>query len=448
MIKLQIRRKTAKVWQHFITDGENFIFSKCYCKTNGDKFRVVEDGGTQKNEYNFDEIEVYDDLNSGIAETFTSSLELMERLSALNYVGFNQDGNVIIADLISSDSSNAVVLGSDDRLFVSSSGGGETPTLQAVTNEGNTTLNEIKIYNPGNFFMELYPNGVYIENQINGDNMSLNSYILQFGDSSFASNFLFRPRTQNTVFYFEDEGGEKSIATREWVNLNTPNFQQVTDEGNTTTNEIQASNFVSAGSGNFGGIIINDGDLNQIGSISCLATPLNSRDYNLPDEDGIIATREWVNDKNNLQWLLKDTTPTTAVTGTTSRTQIGSSILIPANTFSSEDLMNLDSFAVEKIAGLGTCQIQLWHNTSNTLTGATAIAVFSMVNANVSAKMIRTFEITGGLLNGRVAGNVNGISDIGGLSVATLSISFDPTIDNYFFTTVQLGNASDSVKRT
>jgi hypothetical protein len=118
MIKLQIRRKTAKVWQHFITDGENFIFSKCYCKTNGDKFRVVEDGGTQKNEYNFDEIEVYDDLNSGIAETFTSSLELMERLSALNYVGFNQGGNVVIADLISSDSSNAIELGSDDRLFV------------------------------------------------------------------------------------------------------------------------------------------------------------------------------------------------------------------------------------------------------------------------------------------------------------------------------------------
>jgi len=124
MIKFQIRRKTAKVWQHFIVDGSDFIFSKCYCKTNGDKFRVVEDGGTQKNEYNFDEIEVYDDLNSGSAETFTSSLELMERLSVLGYVGFNKDGDVVIADLISTDPSNALEEGTDGKLFVSASGGG------------------------------------------------------------------------------------------------------------------------------------------------------------------------------------------------------------------------------------------------------------------------------------------------------------------------------------
>jgi len=124
MIKLQIRRKNAKVWQHFITDGENFILSKCYCKTNGDKFRVVEDGGTAKNEYNFDEIEIYDDLNAGSAETFTSSLLLMERLSVLQYVGFNKDGDVVIADLISSDSSNALIEGTDGKLFVSTSGGG------------------------------------------------------------------------------------------------------------------------------------------------------------------------------------------------------------------------------------------------------------------------------------------------------------------------------------
>lgn len=122
MIKLQIRRKTNKVWQHFITDGENFIFSKCYCKTNGDKFRVVEDGGTAKNEYNYDEIEVYDDLNSGSAETFTSSLELMERLSVLSYVGFSKDGDVVIADLISTDPSNAIEEGTDGKLFVEISG--------------------------------------------------------------------------------------------------------------------------------------------------------------------------------------------------------------------------------------------------------------------------------------------------------------------------------------
>jgi hypothetical protein len=118
MIKLQIRKKTAKVWQHFITDGENFILSKCYCKTNGDKFRVVEDGGTAKKEYLFNEIEVYDDLSGGNAETFTSSLQLMNRLSALNYVGFSNGGDVVTADLISTDSSNALIEGADGKLYV------------------------------------------------------------------------------------------------------------------------------------------------------------------------------------------------------------------------------------------------------------------------------------------------------------------------------------------
>lgn len=138
MIKLQIRKKTTKVWQHFITDGENFILSKCYCKTNGNKFRVVEDGGTAKKEYLYSEIEVYDDLSGGSAETFTSSLQLMNRLSALNYVGFSKDGDVVIADLISSDSSNALIEGADGKLYVPSA---DTSSFATTTqlNEGLAT---------------------------------------------------------------------------------------------------------------------------------------------------------------------------------------------------------------------------------------------------------------------------------------------------------------------
>jgi hypothetical protein len=267
-----------------------------------------------------------------------------------------------------------------------------------------------------------------------------------------------------TISIIDNETTGKSLVTKEWVNSNTPNFQQVTDVGSATTNNItitgvsesttiQPANFSLLGENYYSTFSTTDfvlGDLSSATETIIKATPRSQNTtFNFEDEGGTksVATREWVNDKNNLQWLVKNTTPTTTVTGTTSRTQIGSSILIPANTFSAEDLMNLDSFAVEKSAGLGTCQIRLWHNTSDTLTGATVIAVFAMANANVSAKIIRTFEITGGLLNGRVDGNVNAISDIGGLSVATLSIPFDPTIDNYFFTTVQLGNASDSVTR-
>jgi hypothetical protein len=117
MIKLQIKKEVGGVWQHYVISEDNFILSDCYCKTNGDKFRVVELGGSQRKEYNYSEIEVYD--IGGTAETFTSSLELMQRLKALQYVGFINDGDVVIADLISSDSSNEITTGTDGKLFSS-----------------------------------------------------------------------------------------------------------------------------------------------------------------------------------------------------------------------------------------------------------------------------------------------------------------------------------------
>ncbi len=57
---------------------------------------------------------------------------------------------------------------------------------------------------------------------------------------------------------------------------------------------------------------------------------------------------------NRQSYLVKDLVPTSAITGTTSLTQIGSSILIPANTFSANDVMRLESFGVFKTGTAGT----------------------------------------------------------------------------------------------
>lgn len=129
MIKFQIKKKTNNIWQHFIVDGKTFILSDCYCKTNGDFFRVVEMGGSQRNEFHFSQIEVFN--IGGLAETFTSSLALMQRLKSLNYVGFIREGDVVTADLISTDASNLVTIGSDGGLFV--------PFINAQT---NTIIND------------------------------------------------------------------------------------------------------------------------------------------------------------------------------------------------------------------------------------------------------------------------------------------------------------------
>lgn len=72
----------------------------------------------------------------------------------------------------------------------------------------------------------------------------------------------------------------------------TPSLQQVTDIGNSTTNEIFAGGFVSGASGSFGGILFNDGNLNETASLSSLATPINPRNYILPDKNGTIAIEE------------------------------------------------------------------------------------------------------------------------------------------------------------
>ena len=243
-------------------------------------------------------------------------------------------------------------------------------------------------------------------------------------------------------------GVNKKVAVSEIGGGTTPNLQQVTDIGNVTTNEIIAGGFVSAGYGHFSKIILNGGDLNQIGAISCLATPLNPRYYLLPNEDGIIATREWVNANNYRKWLVKDTTPTTAVTGTTSLTQIGSSILIPANTFGANDVMILEGFGLDRLTTFGNVTFRLFHNTTNSLTGATALSVSIMSQYNLTALTRRTFEIGGGLLKCRFGTGSSAFMDFAGANLSPLSISFNPAIDNYFFTTVQLANASDSVTRT
>lgn len=113
------------------------------------------------------------------------------------------------------------------------------PTLQQVTDEGNTTENEI-ILTSLDISSTISASELYIETPIKYSSFSTDG--LTFGDSTganYQTSILTRTRTQNTDFYFEDEGGSKSIATREWVDSNQPNLQEVTDSGNTTTNDIE-----------------------------------------------------------------------------------------------------------------------------------------------------------------------------------------------------------------
>ena len=122
MATLEIRKETNKVWRHVPSDALPYIVSKLYIKSDGDLIRVVEQGGSQRGQYNFADVSVYN--IGGVAETFGSAQQLMERLEALNYIGFFYEGEVSPSELISSDVDNAIELGTDGKLFAPISGGG------------------------------------------------------------------------------------------------------------------------------------------------------------------------------------------------------------------------------------------------------------------------------------------------------------------------------------
>lgn len=148
-------------------------------------------------------------------------------------------------------------------------------------------------------------------------------------------------------------------------------------------------------------------------------------------------------------YLVKDSVPTSAITGTTSVTQIGSSILIPANTFSANDVLNLESFSFAKTGAFGVATLRFYTNTTDTLVGAKLLATGNEVSANrLGAKMSRSFEISDGLIKNRINGTTSSWSDNIASLTAGLSEAFNPAVANYFFTTIQLGVASDSVVRT
>lgn len=126
MATLEIRKKSAKTWMHVPSDGTEFILSKFYCKTDDTIFKIVEESGSNRREYSYLDIVVFDDTSIGTAEIFTSSQALMLRLEALNYTGFNRDGDIPTSYIENVIAGTNVAIDYTDPLnpIISSTGGG------------------------------------------------------------------------------------------------------------------------------------------------------------------------------------------------------------------------------------------------------------------------------------------------------------------------------------
>lgn len=128
-IKLEIRKKNGNVWEYVRLDEDDIVgSSKQHLTTiddNSDKSVIfTQPYGNNFAEYKLDEVAVYDDSTGGSIEVFTDLPEFQNRLKTLGNPSFFSDDDLVIADLISGDSSNGLVIGNDGKLYVSSSGGG------------------------------------------------------------------------------------------------------------------------------------------------------------------------------------------------------------------------------------------------------------------------------------------------------------------------------------
>jgi len=156
MATLEIRKKSLKTWLHVPSDASDFILSKFYCKTDASTFKIVEESGSNRREYSYTDITVYDDTDIGTPETFASAQTLMLRLEVLKYTGFNRDGDIPTSYIESVVAGTNITVDNTDPLnpIISSTGGGATGGGGASVNyyiNGGTSQGTIG----GNAYLEL-----------------------------------------------------------------------------------------------------------------------------------------------------------------------------------------------------------------------------------------------------------------------------------------------------
>jgi hypothetical protein len=135
----------------------------------------------------------------------------------------------------------------------------------------------------------------------------------------------------------------------------------------------------------------------------------------------------------------------TSVTGTTVES-ILHSFKVNANSLSPSDLIKIFASTL-KVNTNSSYTLRIRHNTINSLSGSTQIAILSVTTlANVNVNFSReNLIIEGGNLTG-FSFTTSLLSEVNTQFAGALSSTpFDVTVDNFFFLTVQLNSASDSI---
>lgn len=146
-------------------------------------------------------------------------------------------------------------------------------------------------------------------------------------------------------------------------------------------------------------------------------------------------------------YSLKVTTPSAYVTGTLSETEV-LRVVIPANTFSANDVLKFPSVMLSKIGTNGAFGVRVKLTTSVTMPSGSTNQIMghsAIASSGLSTAFSKTFFLNSGNLKG--IGLVNSINtDIGNFTQQVSSQAFDHTVTQYLYVSVQLANINDQVR--
>lgn len=129
------------------------------------------------------------------------------------------------------------------------------------------------------------------------------------------------------------------------------------------------------------------------------------------------------------------------VTGTTAQT-IAQSILIPANTFVTGDVIEI-AWRLTKTTSTATVGSRLNVNTSLSMTGALQITTQSLVTTTLFAQLNRTANIISSTNTSVFSNSTASSSDVVINANAATSLNIDWTVNQYIFTMIQPTNIAD-----
>lgn len=147
---------------------------------------------------------------------------------------------------------------------------------------------------------------------------------------------------------------------------------------------------------------------------------------------------------NPIKTVIKDAVASSAVTGTTAETLVNT-YLIPANTYSANDVIRIPTFLAEKTGTAGTVTMRVKVGTTATFGSATSIAMYTTGVTEVFCIIARSsITVRGGLLR-FLNGGSSRQTDTNATSIVLTTTSFNPAVDNYIFTSLQLSLGTESV---